>query len=341
MICSKCGKENQENAEFCAACGEAFEKRTLTEEFQHYRKEKKKKGLKRALIVWGLIGIGALIYFVVKMFSGSTDYASYSDNVGTDVPIMVNSIEKRISDKEGYLDFSFEVENQENKEYSEITFAMKAWNEEGKSVPLLGEGDTKGEYIYLLTGEGLSALATEDFYYAFESDDIKYVSVFCVACTDEKGKEWENPIYQNLKKIEKQNLSDTKLDYFTFEPIEENPSAETFIGITGDYICVNADPDSWTGRIFINEINEKAVFFDIAVLDYDGPQGILMSGVAEIVRDDAAVYEDEYGFSIGFVWDDEETMYVDYEGELTGTDSGIVMDVLENRVYYRDPEFNQ
>lgn len=120
----------------------------------------------------------------------------------------------------------------------------------------------------------------------------------------------------------------------------ENVTEETgFIGLQGDYICTNADNGSWTGRIQILEINETELVFQVSSLDYDGPQNLL-TATAYLEDESTAIYDDGYGFSMTLSWIDSENFWVGYIGELTGTDSGTLMDFLNNRYYYREPEFN-
>ena len=164
----------------------------------------------------------------------------------------------------------------------------------------------------LITGQGLSALI-----YYFDDEEMDDLEVEYTYYLDSfEGDE------------EEQVLEETVID--------QNSSGE-FVGLQGDYVCTNVSDGEWTGRIQFYQDNPEYIFFELSTLD--GPQDI-MAAVAYIKDDCTAVYDDGYGFSVTFSWVNAETIYVSYEGELSGTDSGTIMDLCDERNYYRAPEFN-
>lgn len=162
----------------------------------------------------------------------------------------------------------------------------------------------------LITGQGLSSLI-----YYFDDEELDYLEVEYTYYLDE----FEEKVVEGEKTVSEQN------------------SQGEFVGLQGDYVCTNVAEGEWTGRIQFSRDNPEYIFFELSTLD--GPQDV-MAAVAYIKDDSTAVYDDGYGFSITFSWVNSETIYVSYEGELSGTDSGTIMDLCDERNYYRAPEFN-
>ena len=115
-------------------------------------------------------------------------------------------------------------------------------------------------------------------------------------------------------------------------------SAFTFIGKTGVYCTIDSDANGWTGWIEILDIQDDMLTFELGTLTPD--IYIVMTETAQITSQNTAQYS-AYGFTITFTWSDDSNMFVTNSGELTGTDSGIVLDVTNRRDYTWSAEFNR
>lgn len=115
-------------------------------------------------------------------------------------------------------------------------------------------------------------------------------------------------------------------------------SAFTFIGKPGVYCTIDSDANGWTGWIEILDIQDDMLTFELGTLTPD--IYIVMTETAQITSQNTAQYS-AYGFTITFTWSDDSNMFVTNSGELTGTDSGIVLDVTNRRDYTWSAEFNR
>ena len=115
-------------------------------------------------------------------------------------------------------------------------------------------------------------------------------------------------------------------------------SNATFIGKTGVYCTLDDNGNGWTGWIEILDVQNDTLTFDLGMLSPN--KYIVMTETAQITGQNTAQYS-AYGFTIIFTWSDDSNMFVTNSGEISGTDSGVVMDVTDRRDYTWAAQFNR
>lgn len=110
---------------------------------------------------------------------------------------------------------------------------------------------------------------------------------------------------------------------------QEADKTVQFVGKTGIYGATPHNPDGFNGKINILSVTEDKVLFTLGVSepDYD-----IITDEAQIIDSNTA-QASWYGFTITFRWIDSERMIVTHSGEISGTDSGIILDVTDNQQY--------
>lgn len=369
MFCRKCGKEIQEEWSICPHCGTPLKE---DEEIQTNEKPKKKKFYKIWIILCVIValivavvsirGINGLkeqeilekldtfttvykgdgkYYFLDNGEKWVLTYTSENEFVSFENDTVINCFtdafgegcfaEGSVSD----LGFSYDLSDNEARIYFDVDI------EEGH-LSIVNYNLSNQEYDLMF---GLDNHHASDEF----NDFVEYYGLS--KSIEQDVKEFKELLRQNgltiddllkvkLDTLESQFIPDMEGNSIEVEQ-EENEFAisQGFIGMSGDYICTNVAEDEWTGRIQVLEISEDYLIFELGCLDYDGPQNLL-TAVAYFEDDYTAVYDDGYGFVARFSWVNPETIYVEYEGELAGTDCGPIMDFLDSRNYYRAPEFN-
>lgn len=119
---------------------------------------------------------------------------------------------------------------------------------------------------------------------------------------------------------------------------EINGVDTTFIGKAGIYCTLDDNGNGWPGWIEILDIYNDTLTFKLGTLTPNFYT--VMTETAQIIGQNTAQYS-EYGITITFTWSDDSNMFVTNSGEIVGTDSGIVMDVTDRRVYVWAAEFNR
>ena len=112
--------------------------------------------------------------------------------------------------------------------------------------------------------------------------------------------------------------------------------ANSFIGMDGWYTCITGS-EGITGHINVQANGDGTVnlIFRTLEMSYD------ILTVQGAVIDDTTIQADYYGYIITMTWSDAENMTITKQGELSGTDSGIIMDITNNQSYLRTTEFNK
>lgn len=108
-----------------------------------------------------------------------------------------------------------------------------------------------------------------------------------------------------------------------------------FIGSTGVYICIT--PRSLTGKIEILSIGDSSIQYSLGALEM--PQAIVTEEA--LITGNNTAQANLYGYEITFTWSDAENMYVTSSGELTGMDSGTIMEITTGMGYRWSTEFNR
>lgn len=122
---------------------------------------------------------------------------------------------------------------------------------------------------------------------------------------------------------------------------EINGTAETeqtFIGMTGTYICVSSEEGGFTGRIDINNITGSTFEYSLTTLEMSYS---MLNGQAQIV-DSQTAQATEGGLTITFTWSDSENIFVTNSGFIGDWMDAAVIDIVtDNQSYTRPLEFNQ
>lgn len=116
-----------------------------------------------------------------------------------------------------------------------------------------------------------------------------------------------------------------------------NQEPEPFIGMDGTYICTSTSDGDYTGKIVVSNITDSTADITLGALDlsYD-----VATAQGQIINSNT-IQADIYGYIVTLTWSDSENMTASGQGELTGTDSGVVMGITDNQTYTRPLEFNQ
>ena len=108
-----------------------------------------------------------------------------------------------------------------------------------------------------------------------------------------------------------------------------------FIGSRGVYICTT--PRSFTGKIEILSVGDSSIQYSLGALEM--PQAIVTEEA--LITGNNTAQANLYGYEITFTWSDAENMYVTSAGELTGMDSGTIMEITTGMGYIWSTEFNR
>lgn len=110
--------------------------------------------------------------------------------------------------------------------------------------------------------------------------------------------------------------------------------SDSFIGISGVYVCTNSDLDA-TGRISIYQTGNGCDFsLDTLELGY-----VLLSGSGKMISNNT-MQIDAYGITITCTWSDSEHMYVTCSAINQGMDAATLDDTINGRNYVYATEFN-
>ena len=175
--------------------------------------------------------------------------------------------------------------------------------------------------ILYMSGAMDSAAASQD--YASESTQIsdgqENADQFNA---DEVFNDFEKKNVELIKKVE--------------DEVNGVNQAGSFIGMDGWYTCITGS-EGITGHINVQANGDGTVnlTFRILEMSYD------ILSVQGVIIDDTTIQADYYGYIITMTWTDAENMTITKQGELSGTDSGIIMDITDNQSYLRTAEFNQ
>ena len=104
----------------------------------------------------------------------------------------------------------------------------------------------------------------------------------------------------------------------------------------GTYICTSVSDGEFTGKIVVSGITDSTAEITLGALDlsYD------IVTVQGQILDSNTMQADIYGYTVTLVWSDAENMTASGQGELTGMDSGVIMEITNNQSYTRPLEFN-
>ena len=108
-----------------------------------------------------------------------------------------------------------------------------------------------------------------------------------------------------------------------------------FIGSRGVYICTT--PRSFTGKIEILSVGDSSIQYSLGALEM--PQAIVTEEA--LITGNNTAQANLYGYEITFTWSDAENMYVTSAGDLTGMDSGTIMEITTGMGYIWSTEFNR
>lgn len=113
-------------------------------------------------------------------------------------------------------------------------------------------------------------------------------------------------------------------------------ASEPFVGMEGTYICTSVSDGEFTGKIVVSGITDSTAEITLGALDlsYD------IVTVQGQILDSNTMQADIYGYTVTLVWSDAENMTASGQGELTGMDSGVIMEITNNQSYTRPLEFN-
>lgn len=114
----------------------------------------------------------------------------------------------------------------------------------------------------------------------------------------------------------------------------EEKGEESFIGISGVYVCTNSDLDV-TGRISVHQTGNGCEF----VLDTLETGNTLISGSGKIVSSNTIQIE-AYDMIITCTWSDSENMYVTCSAINQGMDAATLDNTINGRNYVYATEFN-
>ena len=133
-------------------------------------------------------------------------------------------------------------------------------------------------------------------------------------------------------------IPDSDNNYLSEDEQAGNAQAsQPFIGMEGTYICTSVSDGGFTGKIVVSGITDSTAEITLGALDlsYD-----VVTVQGQII-DSNTIQADIYGYSVTLVWSDAENMTASGQGELTGMDSGVIMEITNNQTYTRPLEFNQ
>ena len=116
---------------------------------------------------------------------------------------------------------------------------------------------------------------------------------------------------------------------------DEVNGAGQFIGQTGVYVSTAGSGD-FTGRIEILSIGDSSIQFRLGTLEYS-PDILIES--AEIIDNKTATMS-SYGFTITFQWIDSQNIYVTTNGNYSGMEAGVILEITSGQHYMWAAEFN-
>lgn len=150
----------------------------------------------------------------VKTVSGrKVKVIELSDNKGTDVDVVIESITYQDSYYVGFMDMYYKVNNLVDNNFKEVKFAVLAWDRDGFPLKL-----NEVDYTDIVLINNLPSMGSEEYVHEIHQTlDIGYISMFMSEYTDFDGNTWVNPIMEEIKELEGTMLKDTNLSYFVFE----------------------------------------------------------------------------------------------------------------------------
>lgn len=119
------------------------------------------------------------------------------------------------------------------------------------------------------------------------------------------------------------------------DEVNGSGASASFMGLNGWYTCTTAS-DGTTGHINIAVGADGIAYITFRTLEtsYDiwNTQGTVV--------DNQTIQINYYDCIITFTWTDTDNMYVTREGEFSGMDAGVMMDITDYQSYVRSAEFN-
>ncbi|MBE6966207.1 MAG: zinc ribbon domain-containing protein [Ruminococcaceae bacterium] len=218
MYCPNCGKENDVSALYCEKCGTSLQTSETIEQTSNSLcdDEKVLDKSKKKLWIIGIPIIIVVIFFIMSLNFNASDI-EYTNNSGTELPVVVKEISIQESFWSGYIDVSFEIENLTGIDFRKATIAVLAWDSEGYPIKLCGMYEMDSNYITYIALENISPYESNKYSYTFEDADIEYMAVFASYCEDFESDTWKNPVMKNFEKNQGKKLNETETYYFTFK----------------------------------------------------------------------------------------------------------------------------
>lgn len=299
-----------------------------------YKKEYVNKGI-TAVKCLGKILAGCagsvIVVFVIIYASGGLQ----QDNVVQEYSSEISEIyeeqnEESTQDKEDYnKSLEEEQERQSVQDNSDEVYIFPNSDskylseDEVRSVEvenlLLGRNEIFARHGYIFKNEDLNRYFENTSWYEGTITSDKFNA-------DEIFNDFEKKNVELIKQIE--NEVNNKV----------NNKGQSFVGMTGVYICMNTTSNDMTGKIQILSVNENSLEFELGTLDMSYS---MLSGQAEIIDANTAIAEED-GIRITFTWSDAENMVVTHSGEIGDwMDAAIIDEVTDNQAYTRPLEFNQ
>lgn len=211
MYCPNCGKAHAASDMFCSECGTSLQVRNQVHSSIEEASDRPKKNYNMLFV------IAAAVVLLIALAGSGKDDMEYTNNSGDKLPIVVNGISYQDSFWTGFIDITFEIENLTQTDYKNVHMAVLAWDRDGYPIRLGSMSDFDPDYVSYISFENISPNRTSESSYTFKSADIAYMSVFLSYYEDFSGKEWENPVIENVEKNQGQKLDETELYYFTFQ----------------------------------------------------------------------------------------------------------------------------
>ena len=371
MFCKNCGREMKDTEKFCPNCGQpveeksseskmdatssAFKKGSEDGNYKNGIRKKENKSKKWIFIIPFFIIIIAVVAFFILNDNSDKKEQKSTKNIQNTME-SINDIEDLISitvaEAEKY-GFSFIDESEDMMTNEDMSLMLICQDEKviganiesACSYPFHGVyiGDTIEEAKNKLGDEFQVSDEGESYLLAVNAE--KAMSVWLGNSSTEESNVVESMEIQTGIDVDSIMEEDSSIDEETNEmyntPEEETEvnasseaNSESFIGISGVYVCTNSDLDV-TGRISIYQTGNSCDF----VLDTLEMGYTLLSGSGKIVSSNTIQIE-VYGMTITCTWSDSEDMYVTCSAIDQGMDAATLDNTINGRNYVYAAEFN-
>lgn len=360
MFCKNCGKEIKGNEKFCPHCGQAVEKKVSeaengktssairteikSEERNLSSKQEKAKSKKWVFIIPLLIIVIAVIAFCVLNNASDNEEENPTEKADTNTELIdieeLLGISVTEAEKYGFSSVEDYEEMMTNEDMSLMLICQDnkvigVNVEDTCSYPFHGIyiGDTIEEAKNKLEDE--FQVADEGYSYLLAVSEEKEMSVWLGNSSAEESNVIDSIEIQtevDVDSIIAENAFIDDEETGDYDSSEAGP--ESFIGISGVYVCTNADLDA-TGRISIYQTGNGCDFsLDTLELGY-----VLLSGSGKMISNNT-MQIDAYGITITCTWSDSEHMYVTCSAINQGMDAATLDDTINGRNYVYATEFN-